>query len=77
MRPDLKMVLAEVEGVRKYRRDGFTASETMLSTEMLEKAALKGAGGMARLRCPARPPARQDRAPGAPYTARPNLEEVP
>jgi hypothetical protein len=60
MRPDLKMVLAEVEGVRKYRRDGFTASETMLSTEMLEKAALKGTGGMARLRCPARPSARQD-----------------
>jgi hypothetical protein len=53
-KPDLKMVLAEAESVRKYHRDGFVASETMLSTETLEKAALKGAAGMPRPKCAAR-----------------------
>ena len=53
-KPDLKMVLAEAESVRKYHRDGFAASETMLSTEALEKAALKGPAGLPRPRCAAR-----------------------
>jgi hypothetical protein len=53
-RPDLKMVLAEAETARKYHRDGFAASETMLSTETLEKAATKGLGAVPRPRCPAR-----------------------
>lgn len=53
-KPDLKMVLAEAESVRKYHHEGFTASETMLSTEALEKAALNGAGAVSRPRCAAR-----------------------
>ena len=53
-KPDLKMVLAEVESVRKYHHDGFTASDAMLSTEALEKVAAKGAGAAARPRCAAR-----------------------
>ena len=55
-RPDLKMVLAEAESVRKYKRDGFGKSETMLSTETLEKAAAKGVGAVERPRCAARAP---------------------
>lgn len=53
-RPDLKMVLAEAESVRRYRRDGFMASETMVSTEALEKGAAKGVWAAPRPRCAAR-----------------------
>jgi hypothetical protein len=55
-KPDLKMVLAEAESVRQYHRDGFTASETMLSTDTLEKAALKGTAAISRPRCTPRAP---------------------
>jgi len=52
-KPDLKLVAAQVEGVRKYKRDGFIAGETTWSTDAMERAVKEGVIGMKLPRCPA------------------------